>query len=696
MKVERLRLCNFRRFRHADVSLADGINVVKGPNESGKSTLVQALLAALYWKVDSNRREVRDSITWGEREGFNLELQGEVEGVSFHLVKDFSSRSARLSWDDEETEDGSEIGDQVKDWLGLGSELAFRSTAAIRQNEVSEIAAGRKELSESLQATVTGSEGGENALGAQASMEKEITRLLRGTRGPARNPGELARIMEEIEKISNRRDELRHAVERLVDARQRMEEASGECRNVEGRLETLQNLWRDSLEQQDIEEDIEDFQRRYRFLQSACSLVREDEELMLREGEVYGDLRQVLEHRREELGELELRRTGIAEGLGMMHDKLVEETRGARYAAWAPYLLVTGITLILVGAAGFELSPYMLMLTGVGLCLGMVALFPGRYLGFMRKGGEFSALEEQARDLEAKRREVEGLVGGIMVEAGCNSAERFNELKLGYLELLAHRKEIADKLEVLVPDGDIGMVEEEASRLAMEVSLRERRLKELKGRSVGPYRLQEIKREKEELEQNLGRLKDELIRLEVVLSDEGVEEELLRVEEELEFLESRRERLQIKAEALELAVTWLEKARREILASASRRLEKSIGDYMGRITANRYSSVYVDEEDFAIRVFSSDKGDRVEPEILSRGTVDQLYLAARFALVEVICEHEHPPLLLDDPFVTFDSGRLRGAMELIKELAWERQVIIFTCGDYYDAYADHAVELEAV
>jgi len=46
MKITELTLRRFRRFRQVSISLDEGINVIKGPNESGKSTLVQALLAA--------------------------------------------------------------------------------------------------------------------------------------------------------------------------------------------------------------------------------------------------------------------------------------------------------------------------------------------------------------------------------------------------------------------------------------------------------------------------------------------------------------------------------------------------------------------------------------------------------------------------------------------------------------------------
>ena len=398
MLVKEITLRNFRRFRRTSITLDEGINVVKGPNESGKSTLVQALLAAFYWKVDATRKEVRDSVTWGERDGFVLEVEGEAAGQPFRLVKDFSSKRASLSWGGNETSDTVEIEERIKEWLGLGSEVAYRSTAGIRQDEVAVIGAGRKELSESLQATVTGSEGGKGALEAANSLNREATELLRGKRGPAKNPGPLARVDEEIAEWQTKWVEIAQVVEDRKEARSRLERIDTEAGELEERYEALESLTEDSLEREDIEEDIEDFHRRYSQLESAAALIQEDERLGHDEQTKYGSLKRILEGKRDELGELELRRAGIQEGLNIMRGRL-EEARKAHYRVWAPYALVAGITLVLVGLAGTALSLYMLFAALAGAALVAVSLFAGGYLVFLRRGREYKSLQEQVEEL---------------------------------------------------------------------------------------------------------------------------------------------------------------------------------------------------------------------------------------------------------------------------------------------------------
>ncbi|OFW70198.1 MAG: hypothetical protein A2V52_04705 [Actinobacteria bacterium RBG_19FT_COMBO_54_7] len=336
----------------------------------------------------------------------------------------------------------------------------------------------------------------------------------------------------------------------------------------------------------------------------------------------------------------------------------------------------------------------MLLISGAGLLLAVLALLPGRYFVFLRKGRDINSLKEQVTELESADIQLAARAERIIEEAGCYSADGFNNLKMAYLELLATRKEIADKLEVLVPDGNIAGVEEQARRLAGEVSLRERRLKELRGLTVDPQHLQGVLREKDGLQGKLEELKEERIRFEVALSEEGVEEEKLQIEEELQFSYQRVNRLILKAQALDLAAKWLNRATGETLSSAARQMETLMGDYIGRITDDRYCRVRVDEGNFALQVWSDEKGDDIDPAFLSRGTIDQLYLAARLSLVEIICDHRYPPLLLDDPFVTFDPRRLGKAMEVLKDFSRGQQVIIFTCSDVYDRYANRVVKLQ--
>ncbi|EHL6253171.1 hypothetical protein KDR98_002880, partial [Listeria monocytogenes] len=67
------------------------------------------------------------------------------------------------------------------------------------------------------------------------------------------------------------------------------------------------------------------------------------------------------------------------------------------------------------------------------------------------------------------------------------------------------------------------------------------------------------------------------------------------------------------------------------------------------------------------------------PEELSQATKEQLYLAIRFALIDVIHKDFPLPIIIDDGFVHFDSSRMGQMMQLLQKRKSENQVIFFTC-----------------
>lgn len=75
-----------------------------------------------------------------------------------------------------------------------------------------------------------------------------------------------------------------------------------------------------------------------------------------------------------------------------------------------------------------------------------------------------------------------------------------------------------------------------------------------------------------------------------------------------------------------------------------------------------------------------DRGDARDPQHLSLGTRQQLYLALRIALL-MTAENvgRAVPVLADDILVNFDAERRRLAARALVELACKRQVILFTC-----------------
>ncbi|KMQ73867.1 AAA family ATPase [Marinobacter subterrani] len=93
MKLRRLQVEQLRQFRQPFVldSLEPGLNLIHGPNESGKSTLVRAIRAAFFERYRTS--SVDDLRPWGDSAAApTITLDFEARSQSWHLVKSFLQR----------------------------------------------------------------------------------------------------------------------------------------------------------------------------------------------------------------------------------------------------------------------------------------------------------------------------------------------------------------------------------------------------------------------------------------------------------------------------------------------------------------------------------------------------------------------------------------------------------------------------
>ena len=67
----------------------------------------------------------------------------------------------------------------------------------------------------------------------------------------------------------------------------------------------------------------------------------------------------------------------------------------------------------------------------------------------------------------------------------------------------------------------------------------------------------------------------------------------------------------------------------------------------------------------------------VVPESLSRGTLEQIYLALRLAAGSVIMQEEDMPIFLDEAFAMYDDVRLAETLRALAKT--KKQIFIFTC-----------------
>lgn len=146
-----------------------------------------------------------------------------------------------------------------------------------------------------------------------------------------------------------------------------------------------------------------------------------------------------------------------------------------------------------------------------------------------------------------------------------------------------------------------------------------------------------------------------------------------------EELVSRAETLEEEYKALALAQSALQTAHETMEARFSPELNRRAGEIMSAFTGGKYKDVLLDRS-FAASVRTGEDAVSRRSIALSRGTSDQLYLAVRLAICDLVLPAaERPPLVLDDALSDFDDRRMARTLDYLVQRAKEGQIILFTC-----------------
>lgn len=127
-------------------------------------------------------------------------------------------------------------------------------------------------------------------------------------------------------------------------------------------------------------------------------------------------------------------------------------------------------------------------------------------------------------------------------------------------------------------------------------------------------------------------------------------------------------------EALDLASSEITRLAGEICEDIWDELNGAVSGWTSMITQGKYDSVSV-ENDGKLKIHTD--GRAVPPEALSRGTLEQIYLALRLAVGDIVTKEEEMPLFFDEAFALYDDRRLRQTLQALSKR--KGQIFIFTC-----------------
>lgn len=132
--------------------------------------------------------------------------------------------------------------------------------------------------------------------------------------------------------------------------------------------------------------------------------------------------------------------------------------------------------------------------------------------------------------------------------------------------------------------------------------------------------------------------------------------------------------LEEKIQAVAMAEETISSLASRIHETFSPLLNSRVSEIMAAITNGLYDQFHVDEK-LTITVKSG--GRSVSLDSLSRGTIEQVYLALRVSAVEILFPDQALPILLDDTFAYYDDTRLNNTLKWLVK-AYPGQIFLFT------------------
>lgn len=118
-------------------------------------------------------------------------------------------------------------------------------------------------------------------------------------------------------------------------------------------------------------------------------------------------------------------------------------------------------------------------------------------------------------------------------------------------------------------------------------------------------------------------------------------------------------------------------------------IENKAKAYLQRLTLGKYSGLSING---GIYLSTKNSEKKAELNKLSRGLTDQTYLALHLALISILSSKFPFPLLIDDPFLSFDPQREDIAVEILREIGKSNQ-IIFLSSHKVQKSGDNVIQL---
>lgn len=656
MRIDNLKINAYGNIKNKDISLNKGINIIHGANESGKSTLLSYIVNSFYGiSKTKDGREISDYEKYKPWEG--SEFSGRIkytlnDNSQYEIFRDFNKKNPKIY--NERLED---ITDNFEIDKKDGSKFFVEQTGVDKQTYLStvvsmqqEVRLEEKEQNLLIQKIANLAGTGEDNVSYKKALGKLQDKIRDeiGTNKTTQKPINI--IEKEIEEINRKIEEIRPYKDKKYGIDAEKEELKDQIKELEIERKILQELRENELIENENKKEI----------QIKENNIKENASKVL-----------TLKNKMKELEDIE---KSIGENVSKLQSEIEskkqnqEENKEVKSTSKKSIYLVIAVALIIV-AVVFAVIVKNYVLAGIPLVLSIVDVIILAITQNEKKreiqeqknkqeenrikiAQEIENLTKELQDKEEEKRDLDSQIsmikGQLLLLENNNEqiSAQVNKIKTDLLNTQNQDKnQIITKYQTKIPIEKINSIIDSNNLHSLEEQLNTNKIK-LTGL---------------EIEEN------------TILPQL---DNLVNLEERLEADRQKKTELLQKEEVINLAIENLNKAYEEMKTTITPKFTNNLSEGIKEITNNKYEKVAINDENGMI--IENARGEYIEANKLSTGTIDQLYLALRLSMIKDLSK-ETLPIILDETFAYFDNARLEKIIQYLNEKAKEHQTIIFTC-----------------
>lgn len=622
MQIKSLYLAHFGRFHRKNLELKPGMNVIYGENEAGKST-VHAFISAMLFGAERLRGKAskNDGYSryqpWEDGKNYEGSMEMEHRGHSYRLTRNFYREDEYFRV--EQLDTGREIrlpGNQIDALVDGLNKANFKNSLSISQMEA------RIDPAFGL-----------NLQAFMANVERTKSQAV-----------DLGRTLDYLKK-EKKKHQNTDAEKQLA----RLTEQSGATMVSEAEYEQLlQDIKKRQEMLLKVQEEIQNHSREDKEKRQKEQAERMEAVRMIEENNriatAYQKKKAEYEKLKEKVAEADF--DELKERWSQAHEDYEEladalgQVKGRNLAILFSVLMFGLFPVVAV----FFLTESMMYRMAV--CGGLAVIIMGLMLVL---GSGKKRMERKVNEARDEYQELQKQMEYIMFGRGNQTTlmqvkEDLKFLRERYEEL---QEPLKPYIEKYGEDISLNVDGDEEAEAVIEF-LRDKESHMLKS-------LERLLVQKEMLEQQAMDLED----LEIRMADLTLE-----VKDHQE-----------KADVIQECMQMIQELSEEIHSDFGPQLNREVSKLMWELTGGKYSRVTVDNE-LGLKV---DVGSRfVMADQLSTGAREQLYLALRLAMINLLYPDKKMPILLDDSFVCYDDQRLARVLSWLTGQGYE-QILLFTC-----------------